>query len=150
MCSPAHCQTVTVPPSFFGNCRVFLSQYILYIFQPSILFIYCIFFSNGFSVFKVSAWIRTQQGSKNHVSDQQWLQHHLQSAVPSEGGKKKGEKRKVPHNLFQSVLLVEASGSTNHCEVENDEDQNNVKLHFFPPTFQQTMFSISVTLSGQR
>lgn len=66
------------------------------------------------------------------------------------GERKRGEKRKVPHNLFQSLLLVEASGSTNHCEVENDEDQNNVKLHFFPPTFQQTMFSISVTLSGQR
>lgn len=66
------------------------------------------------------------------------------------GERKRGEKRKVPHNLFQSLLLVEASGSTNHCEVENDEDQNNVKLHFFSPTFQQTMFSISVTLSGQR
>lgn len=41
------------------------------------------------------------------------------------------KKEKVPPNLFQNLLLVEASGSTNHCEVENDEDQNNVKLLFF-------------------
>lgn len=59
------------------------------------------------------------------------------------------KKKKVPPNLFQNLLLVEASGSTNHCEVENDEDQNNVKLLFWV-FFHCTVFSISVTLSGQR
>lgn len=99
--------------------------YFIYFFILFFFFSFFFFCSNGFSVFKHQPESEHNRAVKT-ISDLQWLQHCLQSAIPAKGEKKK---KKVPHNLFQQLLLVEATGSTNHCEVENDRDQNNVKLH---------------------